>query len=277
MAALLELGAGVGWPDAEAAGAARTRVDARTGRLADLVEWLAAAQGRFPPALPGRVRCAVLGPVADPVAEVAAAQDVGVRAVEVPAGAVDAFLVGAGAADDEIEAGADLIVLAGSDDTTASAVLVSLLTGAEPVALLPRGADAIDTERWIARAAQLRDARRRAAQFRTRPDELLAALDSPSLAAAAGFALQAAARRTPVLLDGTPVVAGALLGADSQSRARQWWQVADTSADRVHARALELLGLRPLLDLGTGLGDGTAGLLAVAILRAAVTTGPRDE
>jgi NaMN:DMB phosphoribosyltransferase len=45
----------------------------------------------------------------------------------------------------------------------------------------------------------------------------------------------------------------------------------------VHARAVEQLALRPLLALGTGRGDGTAGVLAVAILRAAVTMGSSGE
>jgi NaMN:DMB phosphoribosyltransferase len=34
---------------------------------------------------------------------------------------------------------------------------------------------------------------------------------------------------------------------------------------------VEKLGLRPLLDLGTRTGDGTAGLLALAVLQAALT------
>jgi NaMN:DMB phosphoribosyltransferase len=276
MVALLEVGAGVGWPDAEAAGAARMRADVGAGRLAELVEWLAATQGRYPPTAPKRVRCIVLNPVTEPVAELAAAMDVGMRSVALPSDPTDAFTAGTDAADDEVEAGADLIVLAGSDRSAAPAVLVGLLTDAEPVALLPRGADAIDTTQWVAQAEHLRDARRAVAAFRTRPDELLAELASPVLAAAAGFALRAAARRTALVLDGTAVLASALLCVDTQSRARRWWQVADTSTDRAHVRAIEELGLRPLLDLGTRFGDGTAGLLAVAVLRAAVTAGGRD-
>jgi nicotinate-nucleotide--dimethylbenzimidazole phosphoribosyltransferase len=275
--ALLEIGAGVGWPDGEAAGAARSGADARTGRLGELVEWFAGARGSYPPALPQRVRCVVLGPVAAAVTGLAASLDVGLVSLQLPAGSAAAFTLGADAADAEIEAGADLIVLTGRDETPTPAVLVSLLTGAEPVALMPRGAAAVDTEGWIARAAQLRDARRRVAPLRARPDELLAALDSPVLAAAAGLALRAAARRTPVVLDGTVVLAGALLCVDSQPRARRWWQIADTSPERAHARAVEQLALPPLLDLGTWLGDGTAGLLAVAMLRTAVLVGAGDE
>jgi NaMN:DMB phosphoribosyltransferase len=271
--ALLEVGAGVGRSDAEAATAARASAGPRPGRLAELAEWLASTQGHYPPTEPKRVRCVVVGDIADGVPELAASLDVGLVPLDAPT--TDAFATGTAAADAEIDGGADLLVLAGQDDTTTSAVVTSLLTGAEPVALLPRGAAAVDTEAWIARAEQIRDARRRATALRTRPDELLAAFDSPPLAAAAGFALRAAARRTGLVLDGTLTVAAALLGADVQLRALDWWQVADTSSDRAHARAVEQLALRPLLTLGTSLGDGTAGLLAVTVLRAAVTMGVR--
>lgn len=275
MTALLELGAGVGRPDAEAAGAARANAGLRAGRFDELVEWLAGTQGRYPPIGPKRARCVVLGSTADGLPDLAATLDVGIVPLVPPE--ADAFSAGVAAADAEIDAGADLLVLAARDDNTTPAVLVSLLTGAEPVALLPRGADTVDTESWIARAGAIRDARRGLTALRTRPDELLGALGSPQLAMAAGFVMRAAARRTGVIVDGTPAVAAGLLCIDVQPKAREWWQVADTGADRAHARAVEQLGLRPILALGTGRGDGAAGLLAVAILRAAVTIGGTGE
>ncbi|HZC72068.1 MAG TPA: nicotinate-nucleotide--dimethylbenzimidazole phosphoribosyltransferase [Jatrophihabitans sp.] len=276
-AALLDLGADVRWPDAEAAGAARTHTDRPAGRLGELVEWLSATQGKFRPELPRRARCIVLGSASDPLVELAATLDIGVVSVELPVDAAAALSLGVQTADDEIEAGADLLVLAGHDDAPAPAAVVSVIAGAEPVALLPRGAAAVDTARWVDDATRMRSLRRRIVQLRASPDELLAELGSPGLATAAGFALRAAARRTPLVLDGTAAVAAGLLCADSQPRAREWWQVADTSPDRAHARAREQLELRPLLDLGTDTGDGIAGALAVAVLHAAVVASGRDE
>lgn len=273
MTALLEVGAGIGWPDATAAGAAREQADGSSGRLAELVEWLAAVQGRFPPMAPAKARLVGLSRVPDRVHELAGTFDVGVRALDLPADVTEAFTAGLHAADAEADEGADLIVLAGVADAPVPAVLISVISGAEPVALLPRGAAAIDTIAWIEQAVRLRDARRRVARLRNRPDEFLAALGSPVVAAATGFALRAAARRTPVILDGTTVIAGAMLGIDIQSRAIRWWQVADTSPDRIHARALDELAIRPILDLGIKRDDGSAGLLAAAVVRAAVTIG----
>jgi nicotinate-nucleotide--dimethylbenzimidazole phosphoribosyltransferase len=270
--ALLEIGADVEWTDGVAAASARAAVRPGSGRLADLVEWLAATQGAFPPARPQRIRCLVLGPVDDAVAELAASLDVGLRPVEEGSDPAEALAAGIAAADHEIEAGADLLILAAVDAGSAAATAMAILTDAEPVALLPRGAEAVDTSSWIARAVELRDERRRIRPLRSRPDELMAALGSPVLAAAAGIALRAASRRTPVVLDGTAAVVAGLLCVDLQSRARRWWQVADTSSDPVHARAVEEFGQRPVLDLATGSGSGLAGLLAVTVLRAAAAS-----
>ena len=248
----------------------------RPGRFGELVEWLASMQARFPPEPPRRVRGVLLGAITAPVAEFAERHDVGLRSCDLDADPTKAFAQGVDAADREIDEGADLLVLAGQDATSAPAVLVSVLNDAEPVALLPRGAEAVDTEQWVAAAEELRDGRREVIGLRSRPDELLAALGSPVIAAAAGLALRAAARRTAVVLDGQAVLAAALLCVDSQPRAREWWQLADTSAGRQAARVEQRLERTPLLDLRSGNGDGMAGLLAVEVLRAAVLTGVVD-
>lgn len=268
------LGADVQWTDGAAEATARAEGTA-DGRLAEILEWAAATQGRFPPTLPTRARCVVFGPVPDSLAAFAASLDVGLRAVEVEeeASVAEAFAVGTDAADAEVDSGTDLLVVADPDSAPAAAVLVGLLTGAEPVSLLPRGAQAIDTAAWIERAEHLRDARRRVAELRALPDHLLTALEHPPLAATLALVLRAVARRTPVLLDGTATVAAALLAADTQPRASRWWRIADACPDPVHARAAQELTQRPLLDLGVAGGRGTAGVLALALLRAAILTG----
>ncbi len=267
-----ELSAQIGWTDTDVAATAREHAVPAWGRLAELGEWLAATQAHWPPHDPAHPRLAVLGPVTGPVAAIADAVGAGVREIALPEDGRDALTAGAHAADAEVDAGADLLVFATPDTSGGGAdtgVVVGLLTGAEPVALLPRGADAVDTPGWIARAEYLRDARRRVAPLRSQPDELLAGIASIALSVAVGFVLRAVARRTPVVLDGLPAVGAALLVQDIDARAAPWWQVADTSPDPTHVRALEELDRRPLLELGTRGGDGTAGLLSIPLLRAA--------
>lgn len=267
---LAALGAGIEWPDAEPSALARAADPGTNGRLANLVEWLAATQGRFPPHQPSRPRCIVVGEIGSPVRELAATLDVGVHELNIGDGVSAALAAGTGAADEEIESGSDLLVVAGPDSTVADAALVCVLTGAEPVALLPRGIDAVDTSTWIARAGAVRDTRRLVVDLADQPDELLAALDHPALATLAGIILRAASRRTAIVLDGAGALAAALLVHRIDARAAQWCRVADDDTDPVHGRAAREMDQQPLLMLGTSAGDGRAGLLTVPLLRAAV-------
>ena len=234
--------------------------------------------GRHPGALacgaPTRPRLVSRAPVTAAVAAVAESSGVGVDVVAIDSTEVAAaFASGVAAADVQVDAGTDVVVLADGTDSIAGAALVSIVTDAEPVALLPRGADAIDTEAWIERAAQLRDLRRTVRDHRHDPDELLAALGDTALATACGFVMRAIERRTAVVLDGTNAVAAAVLCHRTRERVGRWLRVADTSPDPVHLRAVSYLDQRPVLDLGTRHGDGLAGLLVIGVLRTAAELG----
>lgn len=269
------LSADVEWVDPAAARAAREYLSPAEGRLAAVHEWLAATQGAFPVHEPGRARCVVLAPVTDAVTAVCDGVGLGVREL-VPDRSwtvQEALAAGAAAADSEVDAGTDLLVVADPDDSPVAAVVISALTGAEPVTLLPRGRQAVDTARWVARAEHLRDSRRRVAGMAHRPDQLLLTLDNAPLAATAGLIARATARRTPLLLDGTAALAAALLTSTAQPRAGQWWQAADASPDPAHGKAVTALGVTPLLALGAVTGDGIAGALAVPLVRAAAQLG----
>jgi nicotinate-nucleotide--dimethylbenzimidazole phosphoribosyltransferase len=149
-------------------------------------------------------------------------------------------------------------------------IAVSVLIGSEPAQVLARGAAACAPDEWMRRAVEVRNTRRRLNALRVQPGQLLARLGSPGLAAAAGFVLRASARRTPLLLDGVLAVVAALVVQRIAPQVTGWLQVADTSAEPAHRLASAALGRRPLLALGIERGDGVAGLLAVAVLRAAV-------
>jgi len=154
-----------------------------------------------------------------------------------------------------------------------AALAVSVLTNTEPVKVLSRGAAATDPEAWMALATTVRDRRVEVYRERDSADRLLVAIASPRLAAIAGIALQAAVRRTPVVLDGPAAAAGALVAYEAQPRAVRWWCAADLGPDQLHEIALTRLGQHGLLGLGSGLGDGLAGILAVPLLQAAARLG----
>jgi len=182
-----------------------------------------------------------------------------------------AIAAGRQIADDEVDAGADLLIAGdiGIGNTTPAAVLVAAMTNAEPVAVVGFGTG-IDDAGWARKTAAVRDA-----LFRTRlvlpdPVGLLRCGGGADLAAMAGFCAQAAVRRTPLILDGMAVTAAALVAERLAPGARQWWQAGHKSTEPGHALALAELGLDPIVDLRMGLGEGTGATVALPLLRAAV-------
>ena len=182
-----------------------------------------------------------------------------------------AVRVGRQIADEEVDAGADLLIAGdmGIGNTTAATTLVAALTDTEPVLVVGRGTG-IDDAAWSRKTAAVRDALYRSAPVRADPLALLAACGGADLAAMAGFCAQAAVRRTPLLLDGLVVTAAALVAERLAPGARLWWQAGHRSPEPAHALALAQLGLDPIVDLGLRLGEGTGAALALPIVRAAV-------
>ncbi len=184
-----------------------------------------------------------------------------------------ALEIGRRIADDEVDAGADLLIAGdmGIGNTTAATALIALLTGTEPVLAVGRGTG-IDDAGWCRKTAAVRDAMYRSRAARTDPVALLAACGGADLAAMAGFCAQAAVRRTPLLLDGLVVTAAALVAERLAPGARLWWQAGHRSTEPAHGLALAELNLTPIVDLGLRLGEGTGAAVALPVVRAAVAT-----
>jgi nicotinate-nucleotide--dimethylbenzimidazole phosphoribosyltransferase len=187
--------------------------------------------------------------------------------------AARAVAAGAAIADEEVDGGADLLIPGdmGIGNTTPATVLTALLTGSEPHTLVGRGTG-IDDETWVRKAGAVRDACRRGRPHLADPTVLLATVAGADIAAMAGFLAQAAVRRTPVVLDGVVSAAAALVAEALAPGAKAWWVAGHRSTEPAQHAALSSLGLDPLVDVGMRLGEGTGGLLAVPILRAAVLT-----
>ncbi|MCH9735277.1 MAG: nicotinate-nucleotide--dimethylbenzimidazole phosphoribosyltransferase, partial [Actinomycetia bacterium] len=190
-----------------------------------------------------------------------------------PEEAVEAIEAGRHIADEEVDAGADLLIAGdmGIANTTAATALVAALTDTEPVAAVGRGTG-IDDAGWGRKTAAVRDALFRTRRLSADPIALLRTCGGADLAAITGFCAQAAVRRTPVLLDGVAVTAAALVGERLAPGASQWWQAGHRSTEPAHSIALRSLELEPIVDLEMRLGEGTGALVALPVLRAAVGT-----
>ena len=181
-----------------------------------------------------------------------------------------AFQLGVAIADAEVDAGADLLIVGdmGIGNTTSAAAIIGLLAPADLLSVVGRGTG-IDDDTWMRKAAAVRDAMRRGKPHKGSALEFMSAIGGPDIAAMVGLLLGAAARRTPVILDGTVISAAALIAHRAAYKSRDWWQAGHRSTEPAHSAALGRLDLAPLLDLQMRLGEGTGALLAVPLVASA--------
>ncbi|MFD9813656.1 nicotinate-nucleotide--dimethylbenzimidazole phosphoribosyltransferase [Streptomyces sp. NPDC059080] len=156
----------------------------------------------------------------------------------------------------------------GIANTTASAALVSVYTGADPAEITGRGTGINDETH-----ARKVDVVRRALELH-RPDPadpigVLAAVGGLEHAALVGLILGGASLRTPVILDGVSAGAAALVARAIAPEALAACIAGHRSAEPGHVAALTKLGLRPLVDLDLRLGEGTGALLALPLVQSA--------
>ncbi len=160
----------------------------------------------------------------------------------------------------------------GIGNSSAAALLMARLTGLPLAACVGRGTGLADAalahkQRVLARVLE------RHATVRE-PRAALAALGGLEIATMAGAVLQAWRERRLVVVDGfitTAAVAVAAALADGGAAAVSRGCVfAHASAENGHGRWLAQLGVRPLLDLGLRLGEGSGAALAWPLVLAAV-------
>jgi nicotinate-nucleotide--dimethylbenzimidazole phosphoribosyltransferase len=97
----------------------------------------------------------------------------------------------------------------------------------------------------------------------------LSAVGGFEIAGLAGAALEAAARRLIVVLDGFISSVAGLIAARIAANARGYFVAAHRSVESGHRAVLEALDLQPLLDMGLRLGEGTGAVLALNLIHAA--------
>lgn len=100
--------------------------------------------------------------------------------------------------------------------------------------------------------------------------DVLARLGGREIAAMAGAIGAARVLRIPVILDGFICCAAAACLHHTHAGALDHAVAGHQSAEEAHAALLDQLGKEPLLSLGLRLGEGSGGVLAINILKAAV-------
>jgi nicotinate-nucleotide--dimethylbenzimidazole phosphoribosyltransferase len=160
----------------------------------------------------------------------------------------------------------------GIGNTTVAAAVYAGLLGGEASTYAGPGTgvtgEALERKRLVLRGAVPR-ARRRYPDLQSDPHRVLQVLGGREVAAIAGAMARAISGGVAVLVDGFIVGAAALVLVRLDPRWRSGMIFAHRSAEPAHARALQAMEARPLLDLEMRLGEASGALVAFPMIEAA--------
>ena len=181
-----------------------------------------------------------------------------------------AVSVGVEVATELVEGGARCLLTGdmGIANTTASAALIAAMLQVDPGEVTGRGTG-VDDRTLAHKVEVIRAALALQAPDPGDPLSVLGAVGGLEHAALVGFVLQASALRVPVVLDGVIAGSAALVASALHPHALVAAIAGHRSAEPGHARALQALGLRPLIDLDLRLGEGSGAVLALPLVQSA--------
>lgn len=182
-----------------------------------------------------------------------------------------ALEVGVEVARGAVASGATLIGIGemGIANSTSAAALLAAFTGIRPARLAGRGAGVDDAgmRRKVATIDRALKLHRAALKD---PLATLAALGGFEIAAMAGACLGGAALNAPVVVDGFIATAAAVAAERLCPGLFAHLLFGHRSSEGGHGIALEQLDVRPIMDLGMRLGEGTGAALAMSVIEAAL-------
>ena len=156
----------------------------------------------------------------------------------------------------------------GIGNTTPSAAIGAVITGTGLEQMVGRGTG-VDDEGL----ARKRDVIRRGIEANS-PDphdglDVLSKVGGFEIGGIAGIVLAAAYHSHPVVIDGFISTAGALIAHALCPAVVDYVFAGHCSEEPGHRAMLQHLGLKPILDLGMRLGEGTGGALAMSVIEGA--------
>ena len=170
----------------------------------------------------------------------------------------------------EVAKGLDIVGTGdmGIGNTTASSAICAVMTGKSVAEVTGRGTGIADKQlthkvKVISRALAV-----------NRPDpkqplDVLAKVGGFEIGGLVGVMLAAAAHHVPVVIDGFISGAAALIATALSPELKDFLIAAHVSVEAGHQLLLKYLGLKPLLDLGMRLGEGTGAALGIFLAEAA--------
>ena len=184
--------------------------------------------------------------------------------------AVRALETGIEIVTDEVAKGLNIVGTGdmGIGNTTASSAISAVMMGKPAAEVTGRGTG-IDDKQLAHKIAVIERALAANHPDPGRPLEVLAKVGGFEIGGLVGVMLAAAAHRIPVVIDGFISGAAALIASALSPALKDFLIAAHVSAEVGHPLLLEHLGLKPLLDLGMRLGEGTGAALGIFLAEAA--------
>lgn len=156
----------------------------------------------------------------------------------------------------------------GIGNTTCAAAVTAAITG-EPVETVTGRGTMVDDARFQSKVGTIQTALECRDIDCADGLSVLSAVGGYEIGFLTGCTLGAASKRTPVILDGFPTTASALIAHCLEPRTKDYLIAGHCSIEPGHQVALNHLDLAPILNLGMRLGEGTGAVLSLSVLRAA--------
>jgi nicotinate-nucleotide--dimethylbenzimidazole phosphoribosyltransferase len=200
-------------------------------------------------------------------------QDMFLRPAMTPEQAVTSIETGIELVGGEVAKGLDIVGTGdmGIGNTTSSSAICAAMTGEAVAKVTGRGTGISDEQL----AHKIEVVKRALAVNRPDPKQpldVLAKIGGFEIGGLVGVMLAAAAYRIPIVLDGFISGAAALIAVALAPRLRDFLIAAHVSAEAGHKVLLRHLRLKPLLNLGMRLGEGTGAVLGIFLAEAAART-----
>lgn len=157
----------------------------------------------------------------------------------------------------------------GISNTTASAAIISALSGVDPGELTGAGAN-LSEDKMITKAQVIRDAIALNKPDKEDAIEVLSKVGGFEIGAMAGAMLAGAAYQVPVLIDGFISTAAAAIAIGINPEVKGYLICSHASAEKGAAFASEFIGAKPFLNMGMRLGEGSGAAIAFNIVEAAL-------
>lgn len=184
--------------------------------------------------------------------------------------ALQAIEAGIGCAEEAFSAGVKVVATGemGIGNTTASSAVMAALTGYETSLVVGRGTG-LDDEKLLCKQKVVADALELHNPDSDDPLAVLSLVGGLEIAALTGLILGAASRRMPVVIDGFISSTAALVAVKLQPTAWNYLVPSHLSAESGHALLMDYLNLKPYLNMGMRLGEGTGAVLGMQLVEAA--------